>query len=191
MKDNTMPSLESIKEGRSNQAVYTKYCDLFLLDIVHRNKWNRVIATEKLTCVAMRSDEAFGILVLANNWARAAYWAEEEQAGTDEGVIKKNHPATLYTKEGGNTQVDMGWIDKGLIEMMQLCSDVETDRELNGKEFNKYFMAKKREVGPLKRKSTKTGSNETVEQKKARTVPDDFDMDDQSDDQSDNDDDDE
>ena len=52
MKDNTMPSLESIKEGRSNQVVYTKYCDLFLLDVVHRNKWNWVVATERQTCIA-------------------------------------------------------------------------------------------------------------------------------------------
>ena len=191
MKNDTMPSLEEIKKGRSNQTVYMTFCDLFLCQVVCKSKWNRVFKLTKLTEVATRSDEAFGLLVLDNNYARAKHWATEELAGTAKETIQKGQPATKWTKEGGNAQVGKGWTDASLIEMATLCDTVGKDRMILGKEFNKHFMTVKQAeagTGQNKRKSL-PGSVETDEQKKKRTVPDDFDDDDNDsiDDKDDND----
>jgi hypothetical protein len=178
MMSNTMPTLEAFREGRSNKETYTVFCDLFLAEVVGRNNWNRKIMTEKLTTVATKSDEAFALLVLANNWDRAQYWSEQRKAGVDDKVIKAAHPATLYTMEGGSAQTDKGWIDAGLEAMRSFYQDVHDDRSLFGKEFNKHFLSTQQKDGHKKRNANKTGPQESSAQKKKRMVPHDFENDD-------------
>jgi hypothetical protein len=187
MKAKTMPTLASIEEGRSNQEIYMRFCDLFLCDVVKRTKYTRSMMLKKFTDFVTRTDEAFCILVVVNNWDRAHHWATEELAGTDKEVIMKHQPKTKFTMEGGNAPAGGGWMPNGLEEMTRLYELVDTDRlGQAGRAFNKYFMDQKTMVGPKKRKSTKTGPSETEEEKKKREVPNDFDSDDDDDDSLDN-----
>ena len=184
MKQDAMPSLDSIAKGRSDKETYLKFCNLVLLNVVGKSTWNLGLLTVKLTKLATRSDEAFGMLVLLNNWDRAKYIAEQELAGTEKSQIKDGRPKTRYTLEGGYALADGGWCNAGLVEMTRLSEQVGMDRLAHGKAFNHYFTTeqKKGAGGTLKRKAKTPVSQETEAEKKARSVPNDFDSESDDDD---------
>jgi len=127
-----MPELEEILQLRDNQEGHDAYCYYlyhFLPYIVGKHKWrkefNRSAVFDNLYTA---SDEAFGLLVLENNWDRWKWEAERTKEEIE--AQKEDRPDVKYTTgKGGAARKHQGWNGKGLRRYNELGELVTNDRK--------------------------------------------------------------
>lgn len=124
-----IPSLDEILEMRENIEIYTQICDHLLPPIVGKIKMKQLSADSPMTTYAQRTDEAFLLLLLENNW--------EKWNGEDE-----NKVICPYTETSKNRSVKMmgGWKKEGYDRYNLLCQMVDEDRKKNGSKFDREYL---------------------------------------------------
>ncbi len=141
----TFPTRRQVFNLRKDPDVFEWTCDTFLPHVVGVHKFNRLSTKVCISDDISRSDEAFMLLVLDNNWAR---WTDMVKNGG------KSDVATKYTQRGRDAKKYGGWSLDGLKRYNLFMKYVEKNRQLESASEveNKYVRHRlrlsKHPVGP-------------------------------------------
>ena len=138
---------------RGNKKAYMHLCTNYMPCVVGKKNWDDQSRDEPMSEIADESDEAFLLLVLENSWLVWKQLAKYPKGTLPEGEAKRNIP--LYTGTPAGSGRNEGWGDAGTKRFNALCRRVEKDRAENGEQFDREYIAKRREecANGRKRKS--------------------------------------
>jgi hypothetical protein len=122
----SMPSPESVNEGRDNKKVYLWFCAAFIEPVVGTNKWKANRHNVLLRKFTTPSDEAFPMVVYQNNYAK---WLH--MAATND--INNQTVAAVWTSGGTNAKKGYnkkfcGWSREGLEQLNANYKKIQIDR---------------------------------------------------------------
>ena len=127
------PLSDILKFHDKNYDVYFWVCTTMMKSVVGTLEWNPRHKKELLSNIATRSDEAFLVLTLENNYDR---WMQESTMGDDEDS-RKNLSEALYTNSGASKSVGKGssrryhgWSVEGYKRFNDLYNQVTAARKL-------------------------------------------------------------
>lgn len=146
-----MLALRKTSNNQLNEA-YVYFCEKFLKHVVGVNRFNREFRNNRngiMGCATV-TDEALALLQLENSEIRWSTEFSKSESGIE--VNQNELPQPLYTSGGQNkndqkgfTKRHGGWTRDGIIRFNVLCTNVEEDREKNGKWFDDVLRARTRE----------------------------------------------
>jgi hypothetical protein len=124
-KTEEMPEVSAMMEGRDNVEAYAYYSYHFLPYILGKRRW-RLVFNKRLTMddMATASDEAFGLLVLENNYKK---WTWMVNKNKEEQKAKANEmPKTPYytVGRGSRTEKYQGWTLAGMEKFGELGREI-------------------------------------------------------------------
>lgn len=116
------PKLKEIFQLRKHPEMFFWVCDNFLSVAVGKTKFRKLTRKVSVSEVASRSDEAYMMLVLENNWKR---WMNMAETGSMKSTIP-----TKYTERGKKAKVYGGWTMKGLNRYNEFMKYVYQNRHV-------------------------------------------------------------
>ena len=138
---------------RGNKKAYMHLCTNYMPCVVGKKNWDDQSRDEPMSEIADESDEAFLLLVIENSYLVWKQLAKYPKGTLPEGEAKRNLP--LYTGTPAGSGRNEGWGDTGTKRFNALCRRVEKDRAEHGEQFDREYIAKRREecANGRKRKS--------------------------------------
>jgi hypothetical protein len=147
--------MDAFLEGRTNQEAYALFFDRFIKCMGKKTTWSARLAdakSEKGICT--KSDEAFALLLLENNFDR---WIDifdrnDGNVAVRRGQKKRKFESdvpTKYTKGGhvyldtNKTKEEKGWSSTGIERFNSLFDKVQVDRNSNPSFIKTWLKAKK------------------------------------------------
>ncbi len=134
--ENNFPTLAHILKGRTNRHnAYTFYCDYFLQCVVGRRRWKKGVDKTEVREIATVTDEAFGLLLLENSWAK---WVDMAKRNSGTSTVNSR-----FTNGGvgKNSRKFQGWDDPGLTRFNELMKQVKAERNsTTGEDFDEGFL---------------------------------------------------
>lgn len=158
-----LPELPAIADfgalRKGTNEAYMVYCCHFLPCVIGRKKWKKAGKGKGILARATETDEAFGLLLLENNWEK---WVAES---TKMEII----PPTKWTSNAKSAGPNEGWDNLGRRRYNELCNLCSNDREENGEAFDAEFHAK---LGDTEDKQKTVASNKAPVEQCVNILPD-------------------
>lgn len=126
-------TIHNLQEGRNNKLKYTSIMEHFLPCIIGKIEFNMCGKKKKLSQLATRSDEAFLLLSLENNFEKWVVGTWDESAS--------KHMNGVWTKNPKGCSDNRGWTDDGMARFQNIMKQVGIQRgnTATGTEFDDYF----------------------------------------------------
>lgn len=140
------PTRKEVFGLRSYPEVFFWTCDVFLIQVVGVQKFKKLSTKVCISQQISRSDEAFMLLILDNNWAR---WTDMARNGCGDSNVP-----TKYTHRGKEARKYGGWTNEGLKKYNLLMKHVSANRdkedaqEVENKYVRHRLRLSKQPVGP-------------------------------------------
>jgi hypothetical protein len=158
-----IPPLSEILKFSQNPDVYIWVCTTLIKSVIGTQEWNPRHMKELLSNIATRSDEAFLILTIENNYDR---WMEESTMGDNEDS-RQNLTEARYTNSGSSKSVGKGssrryhgWSMEGYKHFNELYNLVTADRQVPNRTMFEFMLRARFAAEYLKRKHRSTQSPE-------------------------------
>ena len=126
----TLPKLDDIlslrpsiieKEGEMKDNGYVWYLDNILQLVAGKRKWKRDKHNQLVTEAVSISDEAFGMIVLENNWSRWSNMALNKNTSV-------SSVSSKFTTKGKCNENFKGWSYDGQMRFIELAKQIKKDR---------------------------------------------------------------
>lgn len=154
-QENT-PSLQAFLSLRSNETAYLQFCYTILPLVLGRKVWKLFPTKTKLTKIASPTDEAWGLLVLENNWEMWEQQARCRNKGIKWSEIPKyEQKKTKWTHNSIGRERFLGWDSDGVKRFNELTNQICEDRaehEEFDSTFYNYFEKEENERKNIKNK---------------------------------------
>ena len=149
-----MPELKTLLKLRGDKEGWKFICDKLLRGIVVVDKYNKNIASKRVSHFTNASDIALLLLLLENNWERWIQSAKLSMGGTavDDTLLPKMKWTSCGTSGGKN----LGWEAVGHLRFNELMVLEEINRRgLAGKQVELEYLEARKSVKSLERKSAR------------------------------------
>jgi len=161
-------SLNEILEGRKNYKAYSQFLSYFGPCLGKKTNWrDRVMKATSDNEILSRSSEAFGLLLLENQWDR---WFDiycmhdgritskrgQKRAKCDSKIMPKYTRGGITYISGTNVKEDSvkGWSNAGIHRFNELYDFVKNDRKANKGFLFAWLKEEREKYGKKKRKKT-------------------------------------